>query len=343
MRVVMARCCPPIGALPRFLYASRMLTLHRVVVGVAVLVVGTVAGCGGDSSSPTAPTAVETATPGATATGTSPYGVCAVTASDAMLPPSLVVGRIPEGDPLYGFFDKCIKVFGVSLLAVDAFADDKLVFVATITAEYLDNNEDGVPDDFASNSALASVYASMILTTNSAEREAIFGRAGRALDYPYARQSQYAPETIPSGSLCGERCGTQRDSVREEVLHLIQDYGYATGRPDLSPHSTSALTKAMDIARDGHFDTVPSTYPASAWYHYNDQSCTYDYQATEYFYWGLTTLLGAQEHPANCAFIDREWELCTKALLQSTDTRLYALLTDPENNLPTSLPDGRYR
>jgi hypothetical protein len=184
----------------------------------------------------------------------------------------------------------------------------------------------------------------MILTTNSAEREAILGRAGRAMVYVGGNfQQQYAPETVPGGSLCGPRCGTQRDSVREEVLHLIHVRGYGKGHPGLDPRRTSALTKAMDIARGWHFDTIPSTYPASAWYHYNDQSCTYDCMAAEYFYWGLTTLLGAQENPSNCAFIAHEWELCTKALLQSTDTRLYALLTDPVNNLPTRLPDGRYR
>ena len=96
-----------------------MLTLRRCVVGVvAVLLVSGVAGCGGgDSSSPTGPTSVETATPGATATGTSPYGVCFVTSMSALQIPDFEVITIPAGDPLSGRYNRCMKVFGVSLLA----------------------------------------------------------------------------------------------------------------------------------------------------------------------------------------------------------------------------------
>ena len=61
------------------------------VVVVAVLL-GAVAGCGGgDSSSPTGPTSVETptTTQTPTQTGTSPNGVCAVTSAQATQAPTL--------------------------------------------------------------------------------------------------------------------------------------------------------------------------------------------------------------------------------------------------------------
>ena len=144
-----------------------MLNLRRCVVGVvAVLLVGTVAGCGGgDSSSPTAPTSVATAVATAveTATGVSPYGVCFVTSMTAIQTPDFEVITIPAGDPLSGRYNKCMKVFSVSLLATQSFSDTNLIYVATITAEYLDNNEDGVPDDLVTNSALAIRYATMFL------------------------------------------------------------------------------------------------------------------------------------------------------------------------------------
>ena len=91
-----------------------MLTLRSCVVGVAaVLLVGTVAGCGGGgSSSPTGPTA----TPGG-APPLNALGVCAVTAGEAMSPPTFTVVTIPEGDPLHGIFNTCMKTFGISHLA----------------------------------------------------------------------------------------------------------------------------------------------------------------------------------------------------------------------------------
>ena len=136
---------------------------RRIPAVVVVLgLLGAVAGCGGgDSSSPTAPTSVATAV--ATATGVSPYGVCFVTSMSALQTPDFEVITIPAGDPLSGHYNKCMKVFGVSLLATPSFSDTNLIHVATITAEYLDNNEDGVPDDLVTNSSLAIRYGTMFL------------------------------------------------------------------------------------------------------------------------------------------------------------------------------------
>ena len=61
---------------------------------------------------------------------------------------------------------------------------------------------------------------------------------------------------------------------------------------------------------------------------------------TEYFYWALTSILGAQED--RCSDINNEWELCTKGLVQEKDPELYSLLTDPQYKLATILPDGAY-
>ena len=175
---------------------------------------------------------------------------------------------IPEGDPLYGYYYKCVKVFGVSHLAIESFPDEKLVHVATITAEYLDNNEDGIPDDLASNAALERAHAVMILTNNAAERDAIHRLSDQQpdppLDYITAKQDQYTDETNAGETLYGSPYGRQADASLEEVLHLLQNAGYATAHQNLDPNRTSLLTEAMDIVRGGHFNTVPTTYPPSA-------------------------------------------------------------------------------
>jgi len=102
------------------------------------------------------------------------------------------------------------------------------------------------------------------------------------------------------------------------------------------------LTDAMDLARGGRHVRVPRRYPEEAWYHYDDETCDYPCMATEYVYWALTTLLGAQSEPARCAEIANEWELCTAAALRAGDPAVNELLVDPRYHLPTQLPDGRY-
>ena len=242
----------------------------------------------------------------------------------------------------------------MSHLANDSFSDEKLQHVATIAAEYLDNNEDGMPDDLATNAALARNHAVMMLTRDAWERDAIRRRSDmtagdqKPLDYIEVQQGQYADETNAAGTLCGPDCGTLPDASLEEVLHLIQTAGYADAHQDLSPwpkgRRTTLLTEAMDVARGGKFQTTPATYPEAAWYHYNDTTCEYRCMAVEYFYWGLTTYLGAQGdlNPIRCRMIEDEWEPCTKAQFQATDTRLYELVTNPRYNLPSRLPDGSY-
>lgn len=98
----------------------------------------------------------------------------------------------------------------------------------------------------------------------------------------------------------------------------------------------------MDIARGGQFMTIPNTYPENAWYTYDDATCDYaSCQTIEYLYWAITSMLGAQENRLD--EIGHEWKLNTNALVQSTDTAIYALLTNPAYKMPTVLPDGSYR
>ena len=104
----------------------------------------------------------------------------------------------------------------------------------------------------------------------------------------------------------------------------------------------SLIADAMDVARGGQFITVPASYPAGAWYTYDDTTCAYDCQITEYFYWALTSILGAQDFDGRLEQINDEWQLNTAALVQSRDTQVYSLLTDSQFGLPSSLPDGNY-
>jgi len=96
----------------------------------------------------------------------------------------------------------------------------------------------------------------------------------------------------------------------------------------------------MDKARKGKFQSPPRRYPAGAWYTYNDKTCSYDCMAFEYFYWVLTSMLGAQK--ARMDAIGNEWRLITRESVRSRDPAAWSIFTNPKYRLPTRLPTGTY-
>ena len=131
------------------------------------------------------------------------------------------------------------------------------------------------------------------------------------------------------------------DAALEEVLHIITHAGYAHAYPEVfGEEEGTELCNAMDIARGGQFVEIPEEYPEEAWYHYDDATCEYNCMATEYIYWALTSLLGAQSNRSD--EINHEWELHTPELLEEHDTAIHDLLISAEYKFPTVLPDGTY-
>ena len=265
----------------------------------------------------------------------------AVTADQATDQPTFSVNAIPEGDSLHGVFEKYMKVFGVSILALEDYPDEMMRQVATVTAEYLDNNEDGVPDDLAVNAAIASDHGTFILVLeSSAEWHAVADLP--ALSY-IQEVTTMAAVANKGGTVCGEYCGELNNTALEHVPELIQKVGYANVYDAFANTPGSRLALALDAARGGHFLTDPAVYPEAAWY--NGTAEHYSGHFVEYFFWGLVTNLGmlGDTSPGACAEFGEEWELCTKAEFQETDNLLLSILTDPTYSLPTVAPNGVYR
>jgi len=255
-------------------------------------------------------------------------------------PTSLIVGEVPDEHSEMGeIFTQYVSVFDIPIFATASTSEEDILHAAKVLAEYLDNDEDGAADDDAVVNALVSERAALVMASTDFEMEQLFNSGALfAVEDDYSFQDLYGSETRPEGSGAGGF-----DATLEEVLHLVTFAGYAQVYPNtFGFQSGTSLADAMDVARGGHYESIPSSYPDEAWYHYDDWTCDYECMAVEYFYWGLTSLLGAQDYPGRCPDIAQEWEPCTAALMASTDLLLTALFEDPAYKMPTVIPDGDY-
>ena len=239
---------------------------------------------------------------------------------------------VANNDGILSSFNRKVVVFGIDIYAVAAVTDANLLHAANIMAQYLDNNEDGTVDDQAVLDKMLENKAFLVMWKNESDlNEFPSGRLGQDLG-----NDETNPSYVSSGK-------TGRfDASLEEVLHIINNAGHSYAYPDaFGQRQGSELANAMDIARGGQFLTIPPSYPADAWYTYDDTTCDYaSCQTIEYLYWALTSMLGAQENRSN--EIGHEWKLNTRELVESTDTAIFELLTNPTYKMPTVLPDGTY-
>ena len=231
-------------------------------------------------------------------------------------------------------FNRKMTVFEIPIYAFSAVEDTKLLHAANILAQYLDNNEDGIVDNITTHNSMKSNKAFLFLWKTATERDSFTPPSG------YLGQDLGADETTPIWHTNGHTGNF--DASLEEIWHLITNSGYEKAYPTIfSAQTNSEITIAMDVARGGHFENPPATYPTSAWYTYADVTCDYGCQVSEYLYWIMTSMLGAQEN--RLTEISNEWTLNTSAKVQSGDVKAWTIFTNTIYKFPTVLPDGTYK
>lgn len=241
---------------------------------------------------------------------------------------------VANSDAGFTSFNRKVTVFDISIYAVSAVEDEKLLHAANVMAQYLDNDEDGVIDNQKVVDAMLNVKAFMVMWKTESDLNSI-NPPGNA-----EGQDLGADETVPAWHSNGH--SSRFDASLEEVLHIITHAGYANAYPDVFGEETgTSLADAMDISKGGQFTSIPNPYPSGAWYTYDDETCDYSCMTTEYIYWSLTSILGAQENRLN--EISQEWDLNTKSLVENSDAAVYSLLNDPQYHFASVLPDGTYR
>ncbi|HAS44511.1 MAG TPA: hypothetical protein DCS93_28795 [Microscillaceae bacterium] len=240
---------------------------------------------------------------------------------------------VANNDGILNSLPKKVVVFDIPIYAASGVEDARLLHAANIMAQYLDNNEDGQVDNPRVVETMKTNKAFLLMWKTEADMPS-------SVPSGYTGQDLGNDETIPAWHTNGH---TGRfDASLEEVLHIITHAGYSKAYPQIfGEQAGSSIANAMDQARGGRFTSIPASYPSGAWYTYDDATCNYDCMVTEYHYWALTSILGAQAN--RLAGIGQEWKLNTKAKVQAQDIAIYQLLTDPQYNFPTKLPDGTYR
>jgi hypothetical protein len=151
----------------------------------------------------------------------------------AKAPFDLGVKSIPEKGKLAVFrpaFEKHVEVFGVLVVATADTSDAKVLHAGKVLAQYLDNDEDGKPDNPKVAANLRSRGAFLAMTARERDFRRLrldwrkLERAGFELG-----QDLYGEETIPDGPPHKRKRG-RFDASLEEVLHLVS-HGYEESTP----------------------------------------------------------------------------------------------------------------
>ena len=234
-------------------------------------------------------------------------------------------------------FDKSKSVFGVHVFGTEDVMDNKFDHAVNILRDYLDNDGDGKADSIKLVQSLKREKAAMTIFFDEDEINEYIEKYEKKIEKIGANlQDLFDFEIIIPSDNSGEF-----DASLEEVFHLISDYGYSKIYPEqFGAKKDSLIGQLMNNARGGYFKKVPKQYPDDAYYTYYDKSCNYKCQITEYFYWGMTSVLGGQQAAGRLEEIRDEWRLNTPAKVAEHDSGLFELLTNGQYMLPTVLPDG---
>ena len=203
-------------------------------------------------------TATSTSATSTTATSTTASSTTSTTTSDSSSDsPSYTTVLEPFANPDsgYGDFTKKVVVFDVPIYGTSQVDDAKMRHAANVMAEYLDNDEDGQPDNTLVVNALKDNHGFLLVWKNESDLN-IF----ESLEHADAGQDLGADETIPVWHTNGNQ--GQFDASLEEVLHLITHIGYHNAYPDVFGEvvgSSVCLLYTSPSPRDRQKSRMPSS------------------------------------------------------------------------------------
>ena len=346
----------------------RTLSRLRCLCILAVLISTFACGGGETDSDLATPSAQQTSTSNptqaaATTTQVTATATPTTTATDASVMPNTlqahnfqILDRHPDPklDCINDSMDVFIDVFGVVVIATNSAPLPFVLHTAGVLAQFLDNDEDGVPDE--PNVLDKLVEGNYVVPVWSKQEEEEFFQlrtVGSCENNIGMAASMYFDHD--AWALGGIQSTGTWDTNLEEVWHVIsrgwyeaypQEFKDSWGyNSSLQEWEGSRLSRAMDAARGGRFEDVPSAYPSNAWYTYYDLTCGYSCQVAEYFYWALMANIDALDRSLTnkCERSKDEWYVCNREELLQKDPLVFDLLNNRGWVFPVRIPDGNYQ
>ena len=218
------------------------------------------------------------------------FGAAEICADD------FTIERLPADAPS-GFsahFSKYVDVMGVGVYATSNSSSSKVLHCARTLAQYIDNDEDGEPDNPLVHARMVQDGAAMVMwrNFNDAENSDFWDDIDDSV--ADSLQDLMASETIPNWQDV-----QQFDAALEECFHLVNFVGYSRVYPEVFGEQPGS-----DVA------DAMTTNIANGYFHYGDPTCDFRCKVIEYTYWSMTSMLGAQEAPWRRAEIADEWHAC---------------------------------
>ena len=151
-----------------------------------------------------------------------------------------ILSTVSGPDPAFAqHFTKQVDVLGVSIYANDNVSDAKLLHAAGVTAQYLDNDEDGVADNSTIQQTLANGEASLCIfgSANTSEADNFFNAVS---NFNWIGQDLYDDEIFTGSTFSSN----DFDASVEECLHLVTN-GYVQAYPGIWGASTGTTVWVM--------------------------------------------------------------------------------------------------
>ena len=284
---------------------------------------------------------------------------------------NIKISKIPAPlNPVFGSFNKYANVFGVNVVATSKVSDTTIIHGASIIAQYLDNDEDGVCDDQILCNLLYANHGSLIIFEDYDDRQSFFNLEERSFEdwknvmnlgmtigyenIQYLLAEEMIPNSVSLDAFKHDGSGgyfnEQFDDTLRESLHLIFHSGVKNIHKEFGERHGSDLADGIDeingdcgSGEEGTYKD-PSLNQCTGFYAVEDKGCDYDCRINLGIYWSLTSILGAQNYTSNIHNINEQWMLGEPADFKEKAPKLNYLLNNHAYYtwLPSKLPNGRY-
>ena len=219
-----------------------------------------------------------------------------------------------------GAFDKSAVVFdAITICATKGVSRKKVAHAARVAAQWLDNDEDAVPDNPLVNGQLRENKATLVMSREGFGRyivkvDAALKNSGRF------GQDLHAVETDPGDG--------RRDASQEEIHHLIMGAGWMRVYPEIfSDEDASSLAYQAWQKADKR-----------KYYVYNDPTCTDTCKVMEFIYKSTAAYLGSDADLA-----ETEFTIKNRTDLRARLPEIVALYESSNYVYPRlQWPDGNY-